>query len=148
MIVLELCQNGALREVIKSDPPWHMLIQLALDIVHGLLWLHENHIVHRYVCIYSLRHLVYVINSSFTYFFMPINRDIKTTNVLIDENFRAKLCDFSFCCHDTATSKHEFIYGTGNTIQTLAHLYVFPPCVFKFNIRLILIHHLSILSFR
>jgi serine/threonine protein kinase len=39
-------------------------------------------------------------------------RDVKTTNILVSRDWRAKLCDFSFACHGDTASKHEYIYGT------------------------------------
>jgi serine/threonine protein kinase len=30
----------------------------------------------------------------------------------VDGEWRGKLCDFSFACHEESTSKRDFIYGT------------------------------------
>jgi LIM domain kinase 1 len=85
MIVMELCKHGALRECLKYRLPWNLIVRICLDISTGLSILHENGIIHR---------------------------DLKTTNVLIDDQWRAKICDFSFACHNTSTTKTKFIYGT------------------------------------
>ena len=85
MILMELCKNGALREALKLSLPWNLRVRMALEIVQGLAFLHEQSIIHR---------------------------DIKTTNALIDDDWHAKLCDFSFACHEESTSKREFVYGT------------------------------------
>ena len=82
MILMELCKNGALREALKLSLPWNLRVRMALEMVQGLSFLHEQSIIHR---------------------------DIKTTNVLIDDFWHAKLCDFSFACHDESTSKREFV---------------------------------------
>ena len=39
-------------------------------------------------------------------------RDVKTTNVLVDKDWRGKLCDFSFACHEDCFSKKDYTYGT------------------------------------
>ena len=85
MILMELCKNGALREALKLSLPWNLRVRMALEIVQGLAFLHEQSIIHR---------------------------DIKTTNALIDDEWHSKLCDFSFACHEESTSKREFVYGT------------------------------------
>jgi LIM domain kinase 1 len=41
-----------------------------------------------------------------------LGRDIKTTNILVDKDWRAKICDFSFSCHVNSLLKQEFVYGT------------------------------------
>ena len=85
MILMELCKNGALREALKLSLPWNLRVRMALEIVQGIEFLHSQSIIHR---------------------------DIKTTNALIDDDWHAKLCDFSFACHEDSTSKREFVYGT------------------------------------
>lgn len=101
MIVMELCENGALREKIQEDLPWNLTVRLALDIATGLSFLHENNIVHRF----SLISLPLLPSN-------PHHRDIKTTNILVDKDWRAKICDFSFSCHVDSLLKQEFVYGT------------------------------------
>lgn len=44
---MELCENGALREKLKEELPWNLVVRLALDITSGLSFLHENDIIHR-----------------------------------------------------------------------------------------------------
>jgi LIM domain kinase 1 len=72
-------------------------------------------------------------------FHILFRRDIKTTNVLIDSEWHAKLCDFSFGCHDTSLSKEEFIYGTDEFMSpevALAQPFGLPADIFSYGILL------------
>jgi len=71
-IVTEYIPGGNLRKRLK-DPnfpmPWSLRVQMALDIAQGMLFLHSRGYIHR---------------------------DLKSHNLLVDDNFRIKVCDFGF----------------------------------------------------
>ncbi|CAL9782447.1 unnamed protein product [Musa acuminata subsp. burmannicoides] len=73
-LVYEFIENGNLSEHMRGlgrDPlPWAMRVQIALDSARGLEYVHEHTVP------------VY------------IHRDIKSANILIDKNYRAKVADF------------------------------------------------------
>ncbi|GLT28239.1 hypothetical protein SLA2020_031870 [Shorea laevis] len=73
-VVYEFMENGNLSHHLRSsggDPiPWPSRVQIALDSARGLEYIHE-HTVPAY-----------------------IHRDIKSANILLDKNFRAKVADF------------------------------------------------------
>ena len=48
MILMELCKHGTLRDVLKYNLPWNLLVRLALDIAQGLDFMHGQNIIHRY----------------------------------------------------------------------------------------------------
>ncbi|RDY13342.1 putative receptor-like protein kinase, partial [Mucuna pruriens] len=85
-IVYELMQNGSL-EVHLHGPShgsaltWHMRMKIALDAARGLEYLHE----HCYPAV--------------------IHRDMKSSNILLDANFNAKLSDFGLAITDGSQSK-------------------------------------------
>ena len=68
-LVMELMtQNLYLKLNSHEVLPWNLRIKIALDIVNGLFYLHEVQNV--------------------------IHRDLKSSNVLLDENNVAKITDF------------------------------------------------------
>ncbi|KAI8573877.1 hypothetical protein RHMOL_Rhmol01G0309600 [Rhododendron molle] len=73
-LVYEYMENGNLSEHLRgsgNEPlPWSTRVQIALDSARGLEYIHEHTVP------------VY------------IHRDIKSTNILIDKNFRGKVADF------------------------------------------------------
>jgi WD40 repeat protein/serine/threonine protein kinase len=68
-LVMEYMPKGSLFEVLHSQQPltWHVRYQIATDMACGLAFLHREGILHR---------------------------DVKSLNVLINDQFRAKLTDF------------------------------------------------------
>lgn len=75
-ILSEYLNNGdvdlllkAIRSEKKPHIGWHRVLRIALDAAEGIEFLQERHIVHR---------------------------DIKSSNILLDDQHRAKLCDFGF----------------------------------------------------
>ena len=69
-IVTELLAGGSLEDVLhdpQRDLPWHTRMKIALQIAIGMKHLHEMNMLHR---------------------------DLKSANVVLDEEFRAKVCDF------------------------------------------------------
>ncbi|KAK4347616.1 hypothetical protein RND71_033955 [Anisodus tanguticus] len=75
-LVYEYVENGNLSQHLrglvpgKAPLPWSTRLQIALDTARGLEYIHEHTVP------------VY------------IHRDIKSANILIDKNFRAKVADF------------------------------------------------------
>ncbi|KAH9749649.1 Chitin elicitor receptor kinase 1 [Citrus sinensis] len=101
-VVYEFIENGNLSQHLRGsgrDPlAWSTRLQIALDSARGLEYIHEHTVP------------VY------------IHRDIKSANILIDKNFRAKVADFGL------TKLTEFgnasFYTSG--LQGL-FLVMFPP---------------------
>ncbi|XP_019058593.1 PREDICTED: lysM domain receptor-like kinase 3 [Tarenaya hassleriana] len=76
-VVYEYVQKGILKSHLhdpqsKGNTPlsWIMRVQIALDAARGLEYIHEHTKTHY------------------------VHRDIKTSNILLDESFRAKISDF------------------------------------------------------
>ncbi|KAH9623623.1 hypothetical protein KSS87_008598 [Heliosperma pusillum] len=73
-LVYEYIENGTLSQHLRGSDkpvlPWTARVQIALDSARGLEYIHEHTVP------------VY------------IHRDIKSPNILIDKNFRAKVADF------------------------------------------------------
>lgn len=90
-MVLEFCHKGALYDVLsdmRENITWSNVFKASIDTIKGLLCLHnwKPQIVHR---------------------------DMKSLNLLVDENWTVKVCDFG-------TSR--FTSGTGVDLSTLGKL--------------------------
>ena len=69
-IVTELLAGGSLYDTLRNpqcDLPWRTRVKIAMQVALGMKHLHERHMLHR---------------------------DLKSANVLLDEQLRAKVCDF------------------------------------------------------
>ncbi|MED6123166.1 hypothetical protein PIB30_046660 [Stylosanthes scabra] len=91
-LVYEYVSNGSLSEHIhdpleKGHQPlsWNARVQIALDAARGLEYIHD-HTKARYV-----------------------HRDIKTSNILVDEKLRAKVADFGLAMLVDRTNDENFI---------------------------------------
>ncbi|XP_022732193.1 probable receptor-like protein kinase At1g80640 isoform X2 [Durio zibethinus] len=87
-IVYELMQNGSLETQIHGPSQglsltWHRRMKIALDTARGLEYLHEH-------CNPPV-----------------IHRDLKSSNILLDSDFNAKLSDFGLAVTDAAQNKNN-----------------------------------------
>ncbi len=77
-IVMEYMPNGSLFHLLHNNQTlqWDMRMRIAIEMAKGLIYLHEENIVHR---------------------------DIKSLNVLLDEHYKARLTDFGLSKVKTET---------------------------------------------
>ena len=86
LIAMELCARGSLRQCLQGDKiAWALKVRIASDIAEGLSFLHGQGLIHR---------------------------DLKTTNILIDASWRAKICDHSFAIAQRSPDISNFTCGT------------------------------------
>jgi len=70
----------SLFELLKEEPSWPVRIQIAIDVGAGLNYLHSQKVIHR---------------------------DLKSSNILIDEHGRAKVADFGLSKVKLETSRRS-----------------------------------------
>lgn len=85
LMVMELCANGALREGLQAKMEWPLKVRIAADVAEGLDVLHAAGLIHR---------------------------DLKSSNILLDNRWRAKLCDHSFAIGELSPEMAAFTCGT------------------------------------
>ncbi|KAL7222400.1 hypothetical protein ACSBR1_024152 [Camellia fascicularis] len=87
-LVYEMMHNGSLESQLHgpshgSSLTWHLRMKIALDVARGLEFLHEH-------CNPPI-----------------IHRDLKSSNILLDSNFNAKLSDFGLAITGGNQSKNN-----------------------------------------
>lgn len=85
-IVMEYCKNGTLRQFVsKNSLSWKKKYDLTIEIVQGIAFLHSRGIIHR---------------------------DMKSENILIDDDLHAKITDFGT---STYAQRQNFTRRVGTT---------------------------------
>ncbi|KAH7672751.1 Non-specific serine/threonine protein kinase protein [Dioscorea alata] len=104
LLVYELMPNRSLEDHllgrISSKLSWLLRLKIALDAAHGLAFLHEE------------------------MDFQLIFRDFKTSNILLDEHFNAKLSDFGLARHGPAEGVGHISTSVVGTVGYAAPEYV------------------------
>ncbi|XP_061358370.1 lysM domain receptor-like kinase 3 [Gastrolobium bilobum] len=102
-LVYEYAQKGSLRSHLHdpqnkghSSLSWIMRVQIALDAARGLEYIHEHTKAHY------------------------VHRDIKTSNILLDASFRAKISDFGLAKLVGKTNEGEI--STTKVVGTYGYL--------------------------
>ncbi|XWS20505.1 hypothetical protein CRYUN_Cryun31cG0106900 [Craigia yunnanensis] len=93
LLVYEMMQNGSLESKLHgptqgSALTWHLRMKIAIDVARALEYLHEH-------CNPPVVH-----------------RDIKSSNILLDSNFNAKLSDFGLAVTTGSQNKNVKLSGT------------------------------------
>ena len=89
LILTEYMPNGSVFQILRKSPQFltpTIRSLIALDVARGLDYLHQRNIIHR---------------------------DLKSLNVLLDKNYRAKICDFGMVSVNSSAPKTGLI-GTAH----------------------------------
>ncbi|XP_019080561.1 calcium/calmodulin-regulated receptor-like kinase 2 isoform X2 [Vitis vinifera] len=92
MLIYEFMSNGSLENLLYSEEgqglSWEERLQIALDISHGIEYLHEGAVP------------------------PVIHRDLKSANILLDQSMRAKVADFGLSKEEVFDGRNSGLKGT------------------------------------
>ncbi|CAN0841325.1 Calcium/calmodulin-regulated receptor-like kinase 2 [Linum grandiflorum] len=121
MLIYEFMSNGSLANLLYNNDTnilsWEDRLQIALDISHGIEYLHEGAVP------------------------PVIHRDLKSANILLDQSMRAKVADFGLSKEDAFDEHTSGIKGTygyidpvyiaTNRFTTKSDIYSFGVIIFE-----------------
>ncbi|XP_021739372.1 calcium/calmodulin-regulated receptor-like kinase 2 [Chenopodium quinoa] len=91
MLIYEYMSNGSLEKRLYSEDDtltWDERLQIALDISHGIEYLHEGAVP------------------------PVVHRDLKSANILLDHSMRAKVADFGLSKEEVFDGRKSSLKGT------------------------------------
>ncbi|XP_022759176.1 calcium/calmodulin-regulated receptor-like kinase 2 isoform X2 [Durio zibethinus] len=92
MLIYEFMSNGSLANILYGEGErglsWEERLQIALDISHGIEYLHEGAVP------------------------PVIHRDLKSANILLDQSMRAKVADFGLSKEEVFDGRNSGVKGT------------------------------------
>ncbi|KAJ6926739.1 calcium/calmodulin-regulated receptor-like kinase 2 isoform X3 [Populus alba x Populus x berolinensis] len=121
MLIYQFMSNGSLANHLYNDEErflsWEERLQIALDISHGIEYLHEGAVP------------------------PVIHRDLKSANILLDQSMRAKVADFGLSNEEVFDEHNSGLKGTygyidpvyvsTNKFTTKSDIYSFGVVIFE-----------------
>ncbi|KAJ9173133.1 hypothetical protein P3X46_016298 [Hevea brasiliensis] len=116
MLIYEFMSNGSLSNLLYNEElvlGWEERLQIALDISHGVEYLHEGAVP------------------------PVIHRDLKSANILLDQSMRAKVADFGLSkeeAYDGRNSGLKGTYGYIDPVYVTTNQFTMKSDIYSFGI--------------